>query len=198
MRLKITMEIEIGDMTDEQREELEDGISFVSRDKIGTDGLPADENAEDYVPPVPTLAEQNPEEVIGTITEAMSFLIEWQEDVWAGSDVYARISKISNVNVEEVDEPPCVAQRLLQTAEAEGLTMRVYAFPDEVDYEGTSARDAWEHVLACEEMHVSFHRENADLGRAFILPDLDPDERVSDYAGAWVQNFFEKQGNADG
>lgn len=104
MKLKITMELEIGDLTDEQRAELEDDINFVSREKFGTEGWPSDEEEEGYTPTVPTLAEQNPEEIMCTLTDALHALEDWQEEIWAGTDIYARITNISHVDVRESDD----------------------------------------------------------------------------------------------
>lgn len=99
MKLRVTMDIEIGDLTDRQRAELEDDLNFVSREKFGTKAFPADEDAEGFVPTVPLLAEQDFADVTGAVREAMAGIDEWQDEMWAGSDVYARITGIHAVNV---------------------------------------------------------------------------------------------------
>lgn len=103
MKLRITMDIEIGDLTSEQRAELEDGLNFVSREKFGTKEFPADEDDERYVPTVPMLSEQDPEDVQAAIREAMMGIVEWQDEMWAGSDVYARIVNIRTVDVRVLE-----------------------------------------------------------------------------------------------
>ncbi len=110
MKLRITMEIEVGDLTDEQRAELEDDLNFVSREKFGTDEFPSDEEEEGYVPTVPTLAEQSPEDISSTLSEALYDIDEWQDEMWAGTDCYARIVNVSNVQVEAIKpDPDCEA-----------------------------------------------------------------------------------------
>lgn len=78
------------------------------------------------------------------------------------------------------------AQKLFDAAEAQGVTMRVYYAGEAPDYEGTDAKKAWEAASACDEMHVAFSKDGATLGWAFIIPELEPDEVVSDYSGDWV------------
>ena len=102
MKFRMTIEVEIGDLTDEQRAELEDDLNFVSREKFGTDEFPSDEEEEGYVPTVPTLAEQDKEEIRQTVRDAFENLVEDQAEFWAGSDCYARIVKLDVLNMGEV------------------------------------------------------------------------------------------------
>jgi hypothetical protein len=80
------------------------------------------------------------------------------------------------------------AQKLFEAAEAQDVGMKVYYPGESPDYEGTSAKLAWDAASACDEMHVSFHKDGEARGWALIIPGLDPDEVVADYSGDWIEN----------
>lgn len=86
----------------------------------------------------------------------------------------------------------CIAQRLLQHAQANGVLITIYQPQTEPDYSGTSAADAWKAVEACEENHAQFHDPDGNcLGWAILLPGLADDETIADYSGDWIDKFWQ-------
>lgn len=92
MKLMITMEVEFSDLPEEVREELADGLNFRSEDDELNDDLDT----------VPTVAEMEPDEIVGAVTEFFESFDDYeiQAEVWAGSDVYGYLSSISVKSVE--------------------------------------------------------------------------------------------------
>lgn len=200
MKLKITMELEIGDLTDEQRAELEDDLNFVSREKFGTEGWPSDEEEEGYTPTVPLLSEQDPEEIMCTLTDALHELEtpEAQVEFWAGTEVYARISKIASVDVQRIPEnrvyqmlTDAVAAKLTIVVKGEGAL-------DNPDYLGRDPLEAWKAIDAVEEAHVGLEDTGGkEVGSMLILSGLDSDEMIADLGGSWIE-AWDKEHPVDG
>jgi hypothetical protein len=185
MKLRVTLEIEVSDLPDDEREEIGH-----MEDAIGGDELDDDEG-------VPLLADQDPEEVKMAITEALHDLGSSyisQREMWAGTGFYGYMSSVSVLRCDEVPDHPVF--KLLSDAASQKLTISVFDDPANPDYVGRSPDEAWEHVTACDEIKlVNSHGDR--VGWAAIVHDGDPAEAIADYSGPWMRHWDDAQKKGD-
>jgi hypothetical protein len=95
MKLRVTLEIEVSDLPQQEREELADGLNFRAGD---------DETFATDLEPVPRLDEYTANDLCSLPYEFFEGMDDYeaQRDVWAGSDVYVYFSKITVTDVMAV------------------------------------------------------------------------------------------------
>lgn len=187
MKLRVTLEIEVSDLPDDEREEIGH-----MEDAMGGDELDDDAG-------VPLLADRDPEEVMMAITEAphdlgSSYIS--QREMWAGTGFYGYMSSVSVLKCDEVPEHP--VYRMLEAATNDKLTITVYDDPANPDYVGQSPDEAWVHVTACDEISLKLvNPKGQRVGWAQIIHDGDPEEALADYSGSWIDAWNTAQKGAD-
>jgi hypothetical protein len=104
---------------------------------------------------------------------------------------------IDFTQVTEMPKPDSWAYDLCEAAIAAGFTLSV-AHPevDELDYTGTDLGEAWAAITACDEMEVTFSKPDHKTQWALLISSLDPDEQIADYAGKWIDAWFEAKARA--
>lgn len=96
MKLRIVLEVEVSDLPDSEREELEDGMNFraVEDTEVAPD-----------LPTVPRVEDYPAGEVQEAVREALSGLgedFQLQAEMWAGSEFYGWLSKIEVKECTEI------------------------------------------------------------------------------------------------
>lgn len=96
MKLRIVLEVEVSDLPDSEREELEDGMNFraVEDTEVAPD-----------LPTVPRIEDYPAGEVQEAVREALSGLgedFQLQAEMWAGSEFYGWLSKIEVKECTEI------------------------------------------------------------------------------------------------
>jgi hypothetical protein len=103
MKLRVTLEIEVGDLPDEQRRELQDGVNFLEP------GVLADE--DDDLEALPSLADYEIDEIQDVVSEAFQGLsfYDIQSDLWSGSGCYICMTDVKVVTVDQMFDRPATA-----------------------------------------------------------------------------------------
>lgn len=107
MKLRVIMEIEVSDLPKHAREELEDGLNFVSAEEHDEVNEGLDEDDSDYVPLVPKLSDCSAEEVQEAVVEAIVGVFsdyDSQAEMWAGTEFYGYISAVDIHRCQVIDE----------------------------------------------------------------------------------------------
>ena len=88
---------------------------------------------------------------------------------------------------------PTQLQDLLKNCEDEGHRLVCYYDSvEETDYVGSSATEAHDALMACDEMHLVILDSAGDrLGWAFIVNGNDDDEQISDHSGEWLGEWLD-------
>lgn len=89
------------------------------------------------------------------------------------------------------DDLPYV-RKLLEAAKAEQFTFQCYYEEDELDYEGTDIDEAIKALGACDQMQLVLKEAGRTLGWALIVPSLEDDEVLADFAGGFINKWFQE------
>jgi len=82
-------------------------------------------------------------------------------------------------------------RKLLQAAKAEGFTfVCFYDSPEEYDYRGRDISEAVKALEACGEMRLALLDGERVIGSALIIPQLDQEEVIADYSGAFIDEWW--------
>lgn len=96
MKLRIVLEVEVSDLPDSEREELEDGMNFRAIE---------DTEVAPDLPTVPRIEDYPAGEVQEAVREALQGLgddFQLQAEMWAGSEFYGWLSKIEVKECTEI------------------------------------------------------------------------------------------------
>lgn len=82
-------------------------------------------------------------------------------------------------------------RKLLQAAKREGMSfLCYYDSPFDPDYQGEDIEQALKALEACDEMKLSLIKDEEALGWALIIQGLSPDETIANYAGDFIDNWW--------
>ena len=80
-------------------------------------------------------------------------------------------------------------QKMLTAAVALGATI-IVGCEGETDYTGSNVMDAMDAIEAVDECDVYLRNVDGEKGWAYVVNDLDEDERIAD-AGGWVDRWLD-------
>jgi len=81
---------------------------------------------------------------------------------------------------------------LIKWAIDKGYTLEVWGDGEELDYSGTSYKEAKENAEACDTANIILKRDNKQVAWFYIVNGLEPDELVSNYSVSEVGEAWQK------
>jgi hypothetical protein len=93
-----------------------------------------------------------------------------------------------------------LARRIVRAAKKDGCTISVCGGGDEPDNDTQGENDIVEAMHACDEHHVTFHKDGLQRGWMLWLPDCDNsevDEAICDYTASEFMYELLKEAGCD-